>query len=1061
MSCATSLAVPGAIALASRYRPVKPWTAQAMSRAACGGQMDRMIWARLATCRAVPASVRPAAAARSAVCAPRPSEAHRTVWPALVRHWPTAAPISPGFSRPIIVGSVMAAIVAERRCSPHVGRPSYQPHARVDRLRSEGRQAAGILSRVTPGPPCRASGNLEECIAVPKLVYDFTEGNKDLKDLLGGKGANLAEMTNLGLPVPPGFIITTDACRYYLERGTVPDSLAAEVTEHLTELEHKMGRKLGDHADPLLVSVRSGAKFSMPGMMETVLNIGLSDASVHGLAKQAGSERFAWDSYRRLIQMFGKTVLDIEGHEFEQAIDAAKQAKGTKNDLDLDAEDLQSLVESFKAIVKDKTGRDFPQDPREQMDLAVQAVFNSWNADRAILYRRQERIPADLGTAVNIVAMVFGNLGLDSGTGVAFTRDPGSGQQGVYGVYLQNAQGEDVVAGIRNTAPLQDLERIDGKSYAELMGIMSTLENHYKDLCDIEFTIERGKLWMLQTRVGKRTAAAAFRIATQLVDQGLIDMDEALTRVTGSQLAQLMFPRFEAGSDVKKITKAVSASPGAAVGKAVFDSATAVEWAGRGEHVVLVRRETHPDDLHGMIAAQGILTSRGGKTSHAAVVARGMGKTCVCGADELEVDVKGKKFTAPGGVVINEGDMISIDGTSGAVYLGEVPVVSSEVVRYFEGELHPHAAEADDLIRAVHSIMTHADHKRRLGVYANADTGPDCARARRFGAGGVGLVRTEHMFLGERRQLVEDLILADTQEGRSRALDALEPLQRGDFVEILDAMDGLPVTIRLIDPPLHEFLPDLTDLSVKIALAGEAASEKDQALLAAVRRLHEQNPMLGLRGVRLGLVIPGLTDMQVRAIAHAAAELKQAGKDPKPKVMIPLTANVQEMEISRERAEKVLKEVEEETGTHVHTLIGTMIEVPRAALNAGPIAGSAEFFSFGTNDLTQMTWGFSRDDVEGAFFSKYIELGIFGVSPFETIDRDGVGRLVDIAVQEGRAARPDLHLGVCGEHGGDPDSVHFFHQVGLDYVSCSPFRVPIARLEAGRAALAGGGSDSR
>jgi len=477
--------------------------------------------------------------------------------------------------------------------------------------------------------------------------------------------------------------------------------------------------------------------------------------------------------------------------------------------------------------------------------------------------------------------------------------------------------------------------------------------------------------------------------------------------------------------------------------------------------VILVRRETNPDDLHGMIAAQGILTSRGGKTSHAAVVARGMGKTCVCGAEELEVDTKARRFGAPGGVTVNEGDMISIDGTSGVIYSGEVPVVSSAVVRYFEGELHPHSDEADDLIRAVHAIMHHADQVRRLGVHANADNGPDCARARRFGAGGVGLVRTEHMFLGERRQLVEDLILADTEEERQRALDALEPLQKGDFVEILDAMDGLPVTIRLIDPPLHEFLPDLTELSVKIALAGDQATDKDKELLAAVRRLHEQNPMLGLRGVRLGLVIPGLTDMQVRAIAHAAAELKQAGKDPQPEVMIPLTATVQEMEISREHAEKMLRQVEEGTGTHVHTLIGTMIEVPRAALNAGPIAASAEFFSFGTNDLTQMTWGFSRDDVEGAFFSKYIELGIFGVSPFETIDRDGVGRLVDIAVREGRAARPDLHLGVCGEHGGDPESVHFFHEVGLDYVSCSPFRVPIARLEAGRAALAAGGSDSR
>jgi pyruvate,orthophosphate dikinase len=894
---------------------------------------------------------------------------------------------------------------------------------------------------------------------VPKLVYDFTEGNKDLKDLLGGKGANLAEMTNLGLPVPPGFTITTEACRYYLTSGRSPEGLDSEIAAHLDQLEQAMGRKLGDPADPLLVSVRSGAKFSMPGMMETVLNIGLSDESVQGLAKQAGNERFAWDSYRRLIQMFGKTVLGIEGEYFEHAIDDAKKTKGVRNDLDLDAGDLQNLVTTFKDIVRAHADREFPQDPRQQLDLAINAVFDSWNADRAVLYRRQERIPADLGTAVNVVAMVFGNLGLDSGTGVAFTRDPGTGAQGVYGDYLQNAQGEDVVAGIRNTVPLQDLERIDKASYDQLMQIMQTLENHYRDLCDIEFTIERGKLWMLQTRVGKRTAAAAFRIAVQLVDQGLIDMDEAVRRVSGDELARLMFPRFDTSAQVTKIATGVSASPGAAVGKAVFDSARAVELAGRGEDVILVRRETNPDDLHGMIAAQGILTSRGGKTSHAAVVARGMGKTCVCGADELDVDTKARKFTAPGAITISEGDMISIDGTSGAVYSGEVPVVSSEVVRYFEGELS--AEQGDDLIKAVHAIMSHADARRRLGVYANADTGPDCARARRFGAGGVGLVRTEHMFLGERRQLVEDLILADTDSGRQRALDALEPLQRGDFAEILEAMDGLPVTIRLIDPPLHEFLPDLTDLSVKIALAGDDATDKDKALLAAVRRLHEQNPMLGLRGVRLGLVIPGLFDMQVRAIAHAAAQLARDGKDPRPEVMIPLTATVQEMEITREHTEKVLAEVEEETGTHVHTMIGTMIEVPRAAVNAGPIAGSAEFFSFGTNDLTQMTWGFSRDDVEGAFFSRYIDLGVFGVSPFETIDRDGVGRLVDIAVREGRAARPDLELGVCGEHGGDPDSVHFFHEVGLDYVSCSPFRVPVARLEAGRAALSAGGSDSR
>jgi pyruvate, orthophosphate dikinase len=896
---------------------------------------------------------------------------------------------------------------------------------------------------------------------VPKLVYDFTEGNKDLKDLLGGKGANLAEMTNIGLPVPPGFTITTEACRYYLQHGSTPEGLDKEIQDHLDQLETAMDRKLGDPADPLLVSVRSGAKFSMPGMMDTVLNIGLSDESVQGLAKQSGNERFAWDAYRRLIQMFGKTVLGVDGEHFEQALDAAKHARGVRNDVDLDAGDLQNLVATYKDIVRKHANMEFPQDPREQVNLAINAVFNSWNTPRAVLYRRQERIPSDLGTAVNVVAMVFGNLGMDSGTGVAFTRDPGTGAQGTYGDYLQNAQGEDVVAGIRNTVPLQDLERIDKTSFDQLMQIMRTLENHYRDMCDIEFTVERGKLWMLQVRVGKRTAGAAFRIALQFVDEGLIDMDEALARVSGDELVRLMFPRFDTGGKVTKIATGISASPGAAVGKAVFDSARAVELAANGEKVILVRRETNPDDLHGMIAAQGILTSRGGKTSHAAVVARGMGKTCVCGAEELNVDTKAGQFTAPGGVTVNEGDTISIDGTSGAVYLGEVPVVPSAIVRYFEGEIHPHSDEADDLIRAVHAIMVHADHKRRLGVHANADTGPDCARARRFGAGGVGLVRTEHMFLGERRQLVEDLILADTEEERQHALDALEPLQKGDFIEILDAMDGLPVTIRLIDPPLHEFLPDLTDLSVKIALAGDAATEKDIALLAAVRRLHEQNPMLGLRGVRLGLVIPGLTDMQVRAIAHAAAELKQAGKDPQPEVMIPLTAAVQEMEIAREQTEKVLRQVEEETGTHVHTLIGTMIEVPRAAVTAGPIAGSAEFFSFGTNDLTQMTWGFSRDDVEAAFFSKYMELGIFGVSPFETIDRDGVGRLVDIAVREGREARPDLHIGVCGEHGGDPDSVHFFHQVGLDYVSCSPFRVPIARLEAGRAALAGGGSDSR
>ncbi|HVX68252.1 MAG TPA: pyruvate, phosphate dikinase [Mycobacteriales bacterium] len=901
---------------------------------------------------------------------------------------------------------------------------------------------------------------------MPKYVYDFHEGNKDLKDLLGGKGANLSEMTNLGLPVPPGFVITTEACNVYLESGSEPDDLAREVSEHLETLEQAMGKKLGQADDPLLVSVRSGAKFSMPGMMDTVLNIGLNDSSVDGLAKQADNSRFAWDSYRRLIQMFGKTVLGVDGEHFDEVFDAAKEAKGITNDLDLDDNDLRGIVEKYKEIVAKYAGRPFPTDPREQLDLAVRAVFDSWNGDRAKLYRRQERIPADLGTAVNVVAMVFGNIGMDSGTGVAFTRDPGSGDQGVYGDYLQNAQGEDVVAGIRNTVALADLEDIDKPAYDELMAIMAKLENHYRDLCDIEFTVERNKLWMLQTRVGKRTAAAAFKIAVQLVDEGLIDMDEALQRVNGAQLAQLMFPRFDDAAEKKQIAKGVNASPGAAVGKVVFDSATAGEWAARGEKVILVRRETNPDDLPGMIAAEGILTSRGGKTSHAAVVARGMGKTCVSGADELEINVAGKSVTTKDGTKLGEGDVLSIDGTSGTVYVGEVPVVPSPVVEYFEGKL---SVDADPLVAAVDRIIKHADSKRRLGVRTNADTDEDAARARRFGGEGIGLCRTEHMFLGERRAFVERLILAEGESEQRAALDALLPLQREDFVGIFAAMDGLPVTVRLIDPPLHEFLPDLTELSVKIAVAealhqqagGEKVADKDRTLLEAVRRLHEQNPMLGLRGVRLGLVIPGLFALQVRAIAEACAQLKKDGKDPKPEIMVPLVGAVQELEIVREEAERILADVARETGVEVHTLIGTMIEVPRAAMTAGQIAEAAEFFSFGTNDLTQMGWGFSRDDVEGAFFSRYIDLGVFGVSPFETLDSEGIGRLVKIAVEEGRATRPNLKVGVCGEHGGDPESVHFFHHAGLDYVSCSPFRVPVARLEAGRASLDAAGSDSR
>ena len=894
-----------------------------------------------------------------------------------------------------------------------------------------------------------------------KYVYDFAEGGKDMVDLLGGKGANLAEMTTLGLPVPPGFVITTEACRTYLRTREVPQELAGEVEEHLSSLETAMGRRLGDPDDPLLVSVRSGGAISMPGMMDTVLNIGLNDESVTGLATQSGSDRFAWDSYRRLVQMFGKTVLGVDGEAFDDAFDEAKKAKGTKDDLELDADDLKGIVAQFQDIVREHTGEQFPQDPRLQMELAVRAVFDSWNTKRARLYRRQERIPHDLGTAVSVCSMVFGNLGMDSGTGVCFTRDPGSGAQGSYGDYLQNAQGEDVVAGIRNTLPLHRLEEFDKASYDELLDIMATLEGHYRDLCDIEFTIERGKLWMLQTRVGKRTAGAAFRIATQLVDEGVISEDDALQRVTGAQLAQLMFPRFGSTDEAPVLTTAMGASPGAAVGKVVFDSDTAVQWQERGEQVLLVRRETNPDDLSGMIAAAGILTSRGGKTSHAAVVARGMGKTCVCGAEELEVDVHARTITGPDGTVIAEGDVLSIDGTSGVVYRGEVAVTPSPVVQYFEGELEP--ADGDDLVQAVHRLVSRADATRRLDVRANADNPEDSERARRFGAQGIGLCRTEHMFLGDRRQLVEDLVLADGEQEQADALAALLPLQREDFVGILRAMDGLPVTVRLLDPPLHEFLPDFVELQVEVAVAeatGQEVEPKRQALLDAVRRLHESNPMIGLRGVRLGLVIPGLFAVQVRALAEAAAQLLAEGLDPQPEIMVPLVSAVQELEIVREEAERILAEVAADSGQQVHTLIGTMIEIPRAALTSGSIAESADFFSFGTNDLTQMGYGFSRDDVEVSFFARYLELGVFGVSPFESIDESGIGRLVRISVAEGRAAKPDLKIGVCGEHGGDPASVHFFHDAGLDYVSCSPFRVPVARLEAGRAALGRDVSDT-
>lgn len=895
-----------------------------------------------------------------------------------------------------------------------------------------------------------------------KYVYDFSEGDKSMKDLLGGKGANLAEMTKLGLPVPPGFTITTEACRAYLKESTVPESLATEVTTALRGVEDQMGRHLGDPSDPLLVSVRSGAKFSMPGMMETVLNIGLNDKSVLGLAAVSGNERFAWDSYRRLIQMFGKTVLDIDGDLFSDALDELKAERGVKGDTELTAEDLKGLVDTFKGIVKEQTGNDFPQDPRTQMDMGIEAVFRSWNTERARIYRRRERIPHDLGTAVNICTMVFGNMGENSGTGVCFTRDPSSGHSGVYGDYLENAQGEDVVAGIRNTLALSDLERINKPVYDELRAIMRKLETHYRDMCDIEFTVERGKLWMLQTRVGKRTAAAAFRIATQLLGEKLITRDEALGRVTGDQLTQLMFPQFDAKAEKELIARGMAASPGAAVGKIAFNNAQAVEAAEKGVKTVLVRRETNPDDLPGMVAAEGVLTARGGKTSHAAVVARGMGKTCVCGAESLVIDEAAGTVTI-GDLVLTADDTIAIDGQTGEIFRGEVPVADSPVTTYLADGLEAGIAAAGEdqgtreLVEAVDKLLAHADKVRRLHVRANADTPLDSKRAIAFGAEGIGLCRTEHMFLGERRPLVERAILsAPESDERQAAFNELEKLQKQDFLEMLEVMDGKAMTVRLIDPPLHEFMPALIELETKVAVgkATGTLDPADEAMLVEVRRMHEQNPMLGLRGVRLGIYLPGLFALQMRALCEAAAELVARGLNPRPEIMVPLVGSVRELQLVREEGEGIIASVAEAHGVDLSGVsIGAMIELPRAAMTAEDLAEEADFFSFGTNDLTQTVWGFSRDDVEGVFFPQYIEAGIFGVSPFESIDVHGVGTLVSEGVRRARSTKPNIKLGVCGEHGGDPQSIHFFHNVGVDYVSCSPFRVPVARLEAGRAAV--------
>ncbi|MFF5958344.1 pyruvate, phosphate dikinase [Streptomyces luteogriseus] len=878
-------------------------------------------------------------------------------------------------------------------------------------------------------------------------VYEFADGNREMTGLLGGKGAGLAEMTRLGLPVPPGFTVTTEACRIYLETGQEPPELGVEVARALAGLERAMGRDLGRPDDPLLVSVRSGARFSMPGMMETILDIGLNDASVAGLAKASGQERFAWDSYRRLLQMFGHTVMGVDGALFEQAIGAHKAALSVTDDHALDAAELAALVEEFQTVIRRETGEDFPQDPFEQLYRAVRAVFASWNSERARVYRHREHIPEDLGTAVNIQTMVFGNLGPDSGTGVAFTRDPATGERGVYGDYLPDAQGEDVVAGVRDAVPLAELKNLDPRAYAELGDHLRTLEAHYRDLCDVEFTVERGKLWILQTRVGKRTAEASFRIAHDLRDEGAITADESLDRVGGTELTRLMFPTFATRTADVPLTHGVPASPGAAVGVVVFDSEAAVRRVADGQHTVLVRRETTPDDLPGMIAAQAVLTSRGGKTSHAAVVARGMGKVCVCGADALAIDPAARQFTTPAGVVVREGDTVSVDGTAGTVYPGALPLTPSEVGRCLEtGE------DTGPLTEAVLSALVHADSVRRLEVRANADTPEDAARARRLGAQGIGLCRTEHMFLGERRSLVEAMILARDDGAREQALAALLPLQREDFTGILTAMDGLPVTIRLLDPPLHEFLPDRTELAVRIARAPHPDAH-DRDLLRAVERMHEENPMLGLRGVRLGLAVPGLVTMQVRAVAEAVAQRLRDGGRPRAEIMIPLVGAVEELRLARAEAERVLAEVAEETGRNLDCPIGTMIELPRAALTAGRIAAAADFFSFGTNDLTQTTWGLSRDDAEASFFPLYLEKGVFATSPFETLDQEGVGRLVELAVEAGRAVNSRLETGVCGEHGGDPESIHFFHRAGLDYVSCSPLRIPVARLEAGRAAL--------
>ncbi|MGE5585334.1 MAG: pyruvate, phosphate dikinase [Bacillota bacterium] len=878
-----------------------------------------------------------------------------------------------------------------------------------------------------------------------KYVYFFgngkAEGGKEMRNLLGGKGANIAEMTNLGIPVPPGFTITTEVCSFYYEKDRqYPPELDEQVKENLAKLEKTMGLKLGDAERPLLVSVRSGARVSMPGMMDTVLNLGLNDKTVQGLIRLTGNERFAYDAYRRFVQMFGNVVLGVSHDDFEEILEAKKKALGVHLDTELDAAALKDIVKAFKARIREKKGIDFPEDPMKQLEMARDAVFGSWNNPRAITYRKIHNIPGDWGTAVNVQAMVFGNMGENSGTGVAFTRDPSTGEKKYYGDYLKNAQGEDVVAGIRTPKPIAELEQDMPEVYKQLTGIFDKLEQHYRDMQDVEFTIQEGKLFMLQTRAGKRTAAAAVKIAVDMVREGLIKKEEAIMRVEPAQLDMLLHKMIDPKAKVHVIATGVAASPGAAVGAVVFTADDAAERGAAGEKVILVRKETSPDDIHGMAASQGILTSRGGKTSHAAVVARGMGTPAVTGCEAITVDEASRSFRV-GNVVVKEGDVVTLDGTQGRVILGQAPLVDPTIGGDFA------------------TLMEWADEVKALGVRANADTPHDAETALKFGAKGIGLCRTEHMFFGEERvPVVQEMILAETTEARRAALDRLLPFQVEDFRGILKAMAGYPVIIRLLDPPLHEFLPSHEELLVevtkmKIQGADPEELKKKQALLARVDKLRELNPMLGHRGCRLGITYPEINEMQARAIFEAACQLTKEGYKVFPEVMIPVVGHVREIEIAREVVERVAKETMEKYGVKIEYMVGTMIELPRAALTADEIAREAQFFSFGTNDLTQTTFGFSRDDAEGKFLPYYLEHNILEHNPFEVLDRKGVGELVKIAVERGRRTRPELEVGICGEHGGDPSSVEFCHDAGLDYVSCSPFRVPIARLAAAQAEI--------